>query len=77
MTHLKPAKPAIYICIYVHVYKHAKDENVIVSCIHRASGSNIEILMEWMEEMFSMSHQKDMFICGDFNIVLLNSAVSL
>ena len=47
-------------------------KNVIVSCIYRAPGSNIDICKEWMEKMYTMSKQKVIFICGDFNIDLLN-----
>ena len=47
-------------------------KNVIVSCIYRAPGSNIDICKEWMEKIYTMSKQKVIFICGDFNIDLLN-----
>lgn len=50
----------------------AKKKNVIVSCVYRAPGSNIEIFKDSMEGMFAKTNQKVMFICGDFNIDLLN-----
>ncbi len=50
-----------------------KRKNVIVSCIYRAPGSNVELFKEWMEKMFSVNNQKDLFICGDYNIDLLNA----
>lgn len=33
---------------------------------------NIELFKDWMEEMFSKITHKTLFICGDFNIDLLN-----
>ena len=47
-------------------------KNVIVSCIYRAPGSNIDICKEWMKKIYTMSKQKVIFIRGDFNIDLLN-----
>lgn len=58
-------------CITVEICME-KTKNVIVSCIYRAPGSSIEIFKDWMENMFTKSLQKIMFICGDYNIDLLN-----
>lgn len=49
-----------------------KKKNIIVSCIYRSPGSNIDTFKDWMEEAFTKTSQKVMFICGDFNIDLLN-----
>lgn len=49
-----------------------KNKNIIVSCVYRSPGSNIDTFKEWMEETFTKTSQKVMFICGDFNIDLLN-----
>ncbi len=49
-----------------------KKTNVIVSCVYRASGAKSAICKDSMEEMFSKTNQKVLFICGDFNIYLLN-----
>ncbi len=50
-----------------------KQKNIIVSCIYRAPGANIEVFKEWMEKLFSLNTQKDLLICGDYNIDLLNA----
>ena len=49
-----------------------KNKNVIISCIYRAPGSSIEAFKDWIGDMFSKTNQKVVFICGDFNIDLLN-----
>lgn len=58
-------------CITIEICKE-KTKNVIISCIYRAPGSSIEIFKDWMEEIFSKVIHKTVFICGDFNIDLLN-----
>ena len=58
-------------CITIEIYKE-KMKNVIISCIYRTPGSSIELFTEWMEEAFSKISHKTIFICGDFNIDLLN-----
>ena len=58
-------------CITIEICKE-KHKNVIISCIYRAPGSSIEIFNEWIEGMFSQINSKIVFICGDFNIDLLN-----
>ncbi len=59
-------------CISIEIIKE-KSKNVIISCIYRAPGSNIEIFKDWMEETFSCKSTKEIFICGDFNINLLHT----
>lgn len=57
-------------CITIEIYCEKK-KNIILSCIYRSPGSNIETFTEWMEKSFSISN-KTLFICGDFNIDLMN-----
>lgn len=58
-------------CVTIEICLEKK-KNMIVSCIYRAPGSNIDIFKDWMEEKIGKINQKVMFICGDFNIDLLN-----
>ena len=39
-------------CMSIEMCK-GKNKPVIISCIHRTPGSNIELFKEWMEEMFT------------------------
>ncbi len=43
-----------------------------MSCLYRAPGYNIDSFNNRVEENFTKTNQKIMFICGDFNIDLLN-----
>lgn len=56
--------------ITIEIYKET-NKNVI-SCIYRTPGSSIETFTDWMEGMFSKINNKAVFICGDFNMNLLN-----
>ena len=58
-------------CITIEICMEKK-KNVIVSCVYRTPGSNIETFMCNMERLFSNTNQKVHFICGDYNIDLLN-----
>ena len=58
-------------CISIEICKE-KRNNLIISCLYRAPGSNIEVFKDWMEDIFSNKGNKTIFICGDFNIDLLN-----
>ena len=51
---------------------NGKKKNKIISCVYQSPGSNIECFSEWIEKLFSTVKQKTLFICGDFNIDLLN-----
>lgn len=46
--------------------------NVLISCVYRAPDSSIDKFREWMEDMFSSIGNKNIFVCGDINIDLLN-----
>jgi len=45
---------------------------VTVVFIRRSPGSNFDTFNGEMENMFSAVNNKSLFICGDFNIDLLN-----
>lgn len=45
---------------------------VIVSCVYRKPGSNIDTFITVMERLFISAKQKNSYICGDYNIDLLN-----
>lgn len=53
-------------CVSFEIYKE-KQKNVIVSCMYRSPGSNIEQFNLWMEQTFSQVKDKMIFICGDYN----------
>ncbi len=61
----------VFECISTEINR-ANKKNIIISCIYRTPGSNIDILQNWMEEHLSNINHKIMFIGGDFNIDLLN-----
>lgn len=48
-------------------------KNIIVSCIYRAPGTNIDMFTDQLESMIKTvrNTNKTIFICGDFNIDLL------
>lgn len=58
-------------CITIEICKEKK-KNVIISCIYRAPGTCLEVFKDLIEGFFSRTNQKVIFICGDFNIDLLN-----
>lgn len=58
-------------CLTIEI-ERTKKKNIIVSCIYRTPGSNIDVFNEWIKEHFSHLNQKIMFVGGDFNIDLLN-----
>ena len=41
-------------------------------CIYRAPGSSIDNFKEWIESMVIKMGNKNIFICGDYNIDILN-----
>lgn len=57
----------VFKCITLEICMEKK-KNIIVKCIYRTPGSNIETFKDWMEEVFGKVKQKDIFICGDFSI---------
>ena len=50
-----------------------KSKNIVVSCIYRQPGSPIDVCIDTMNVLFStICKRKNVYICGDFNINLLN-----
>ena len=48
-----------------------KHKNIIVSCVYRAPGSDIDRLCEYMDQILIYANpSKTKFVCGDFNIYL-------
>ena len=49
--------------------------NVVVSCVYRAPGGSVDIFNEKWEELLNMlsDKKKTVYICGDFNLDLLNT----
>lgn len=58
------------VILYIRVYYSRntyleKKKNVIASCVYRTPGSSIGMFREWMENVFAISNQKVIFVCGD------------
>lgn len=58
-------------CLTIEIINEKK-KNIIISCVYRSPGSSINIFNEWVEKLFSAVNDKPLFICGDYNIDLLN-----
>lgn len=58
-------------CITIEICME-RMKNVIVSCVYRKPGSNIDTFTDNMERLFTKTKQKINYVCGDFNIDLLN-----
>ena len=58
-------------CISVEIVM-GKSKNITVSCVYRAPSSSIEHFTDVMESLFTNTEQRVTFICGDYNIDLLN-----
>lgn len=58
-------------CLSIEILRDKK-KNIIVSCIYRTPGSNMNTFQNWMEEHLTNLCQKMLFVGGDFNIDLLN-----
>ena len=58
-------------CITVEICM-GKQKNIICSCVYRAPDSSIEQFKDSMEVLFASCDQKVTFICGDYNIDLMN-----
>ena len=60
-------------CISVELI-FEKSKNVVVSCVYRQPGTPIDICIDTLNAFFSpICKKKNIYICGDFNINLLNS----
>lgn len=49
-----------------------RTKNVLVSCVYRKPDSNMDTFIVNMERLCTTSEQKVRYVCGDFNIDLLN-----
>ena len=58
-------------CVTVEISMEKK-KNILVSCVYRAPDYSVELFKNFMEGMFARTEQKVAYICGDFNIDLLN-----
>ena len=61
----------VFECVTIEILMEKK-KNIIVSCMYRTPGSNIDSFINWVAEKCTKSNHKTMFICGDYNIDLLN-----
>ena len=57
-------------CITVELSVNGS-KNIILACVYRKPGGNINEFSDKLEEMFSNLKNKVLYICGDFNIDLL------
>ena len=46
-------------------------KHILVSCMYRKPGSNLEELNEQVEKMLRLHRNKNLYVCGDFNVNLL------
>ena len=49
-----------------------KHKNVVVGCVYNPPGNNVEMFTEHISDITSYINSKNSYICGDFNINLLN-----
>ena len=61
----------LFECLTIEVCME-RGRNIIISCIYRAPGTSIDVFTEYVESMLVSKNNKTIFICGDFNIDLLN-----
>ena len=62
----------IYKCVTIEV-EAERGSNIIISCLYRTPGSNIELFTEKLESLLQkFNHKKSYYLLGDFNINLLN-----
>ena len=51
----------------------ATGKKVLVSCVYRAPNTNVDILSDFFLEILRNNRNKTIYLCGDFNIDLLQS----
>ena len=51
----------------------ATGKKVLVSCAYRAPNTNVDILSDFFLEILRNYRNKTIYLCGDFNIDLLQS----
>ena len=57
-------------CISINV-RVSKNKSIIVTCIYRQPDSKIEACIDIIESFFN-DKKSDIYLCGDFNVNLLN-----
>lgn len=62
----------LFECITVEIVLQAR-KTILVSCIYRTPGSDSNLFREWVEKLFVGKTKKDIILCGDYNIDLLNT----
>ena len=58
-------------CLTIEICRE-NHKNIIISCVYRAPGTDIETFRNTIENLLSKCNQKTIFLCGDNNIDLLN-----
>jgi len=59
-------------CVTVEIERE-KERNIQISCMYRKPGSCIDTFREKIEELYNRhNNKKILFVCGDFNVDLLN-----
>ena len=53
-----------------------KQKNVVVGCIYNPPGNNIDVFTEYISDITTCINSKIVYICGDFNINLLNQTMT-
>lgn len=72
VSYMSFAMANIMECVTVEIERE-NERNIRISCIYRKPGSCIDIFREKIEELYSRhNNKKILFVCGDFNIDLLN-----
>ena len=62
----------IYECVTVEI-ETERGSNIIISCLYRTPGSNIDMFTDKLEGLLqNLNHKKSYYLVGDFNINLLN-----
>lgn len=65
-------KDKVMECVTVEI-EIERSKNIIISCVYRTPGSCIETFTEELMALYdSINNKKMCFVCGDFNIDLLN-----
>ena len=70
MESLSCAVHNLFKCISIKVCA-SRIKSIIVTCIYRQANSKIEACIDIIESFFN-NNKSDIYICGDFNINLLN-----
>lgn len=61
----------VFECISVEIVLQ-KRRSIIVSPVYRAPGSDMNLFKDWIERLFDNKTNREIILCGDYNIDLLN-----